>query len=145
MQIIVPKVALHCCSFKIICSSQADLALYEFSSFYHSSLERKTSFESFQKGRDRSDDFGIKETNICNCKIISSVFKLILVLSHGQAGAERGASVNNKVLNVNMHKISSISCKLIIDHMNCHSFFATIIPNHKESVEISEMFSTKVP
>ena len=138
MQIIVPKVALHCCSFKIRCSSQADLALYEFSSL-------KTSFESFQKGRDRSDDFGIKETNICNCKIISSVFKLILVLSHGQAGAERGASVNNKVLNVNMHKISSISCKLIIDHMNCHSLFATIIPNHKQSVEISEMFSTKVP
>ena len=71
---------------KIICLSQADLALYEFSSFYYTSLrERKTSFESFQKERDRLDDFYIKETSIYNYKILSSVFKLVLVLSHGQA------------------------------------------------------------
>ena len=75
-------------------SSQADLALYEFSSFYHTNLgERKTSFESFQKQCDHLDDVYTKEANICNYKTLSSVFKLVLVFSHGQ------------VLNVNMHEI----------------------------------------
>ena len=105
--------ASHCskgCSFtlvhlKVICSSQIDLALSEFS-FYTSLRERKTSFESFQKECDRLYGFYFKETNICNYEILSSVFKLVLVLSHGQAAVERGFSVNNKVLNVNMHKIS---------------------------------------
>ena len=91
MQIIVPKVGLRSLNF-------------ELSSFCHTSLrERKTSFESFEKERDRLDNFYIKETNICNYKIFSSVFKLVLVLSHGSAAVERGFSVNNKVLNVNMH------------------------------------------
>ena len=81
---------------KMICSSQADLALYEFSSFYHTNLrERKTSFESFQKERNRLDDFYINETNICNCKILSSAFKLALVLSYAQAAVEMGFSGNN--------------------------------------------------
>ena len=103
---------------KIICSSQADLAFYEFSSFCHTSFkERKTGFESFQKERD----FYIKETNIYNYKVISSVSKLVLVLRHGQAAVERGFSVNKKFLNVNTHEISITSRKLIIDHMNSHS------------------------
>ena len=98
MQIIVPKVALYFVHLKIIYSSQADLALSEFSSFYYTGLrERKTSFESFQKERDRLDDFCVKETNICNHEILSSVSKLVLVLSHGQAAVEREFSVNNKV------------------------------------------------
>ena len=56
--------------------------------------EIKTSFESFQKERDRLDDFYVKETNMCNYKILSSVFKLVLVLSHGQAEVQRGFSVS---------------------------------------------------
>ena len=66
---------------KLKCSSQADLVLYEFPSFYHTSLirERKTSFESFWKECDRLDDFYVKETNVCNYKILSSFFKLVLV------------------------------------------------------------------
>ena len=81
-----------------ICSSQADPALSEFPPFYHTSLrERKTSFESFQKERDRLDDFYVKETNI------------VLVLRLGQAAVEREFSVNSKVLNVNMHEISITS------------------------------------
>ena len=63
-------------------------------------------------------DFYIKETNICNYKVLSFVFKLVLVLSHGQTAVERGFSVKNKVLNVNMHEISITSRKLIVDHMN---------------------------
>ena len=43
---------------KIVYSSQADLALSEFSSFYNASLrEEETSFESCQKECDRLDDF----------------------------------------------------------------------------------------
>ena len=121
---------------KIICSSQADQALSEFSSFYHTSFrERKTSFEFFQKERDSLDDFYVKETDISNYKNLSSVFKLVLVFSHGQVAVEKGGLVG---------EISIISRRLIIDHMNSQSF-ATVISDHKESVEISEMFSTKIP
>ena len=121
MQIIVPKFALYFAHLKIIYSSQADLALSEFSSFYYTNLrERKTSFESFQKERDRLDDFYVKETNICNYEILSSVSKLVLVLSHGQAAVERGFIVNNKVLNVNMREISITFRKLITDYISRH-------------------------
>ena len=106
---------------KITCSSQADIALSEFSSFYHTSLtERKTSFESFQKELDRLDGFYVKETNICNYEL-SSVFKLVLVLNHGQEAVERGFSVNNKVLNFNMREISVSSLKWVVDQINSHN------------------------
>ena len=80
-------------------------------------------------------DFYIKETNICNYKVLSFVFKLVLVLSHGQTAVERGFSVKNKVLNVNMHEISITSRKLIVDHMNSQSF-ATVIPNAKSLLKL---------
>ena len=129
---------------EMICSSQGDLAFSELSSFYHTSLrERKTGFESYQKECGSLDDFYVKEANICNCKILSSVFKFVLMLSHGQSTVERGLIVKNKVLNVNTPKLSITSRKFIIDHMNSHNL-ATVIHNHKESVEISEILSTKI-
>ena len=70
----------------------------------------------------------ISRKQTCNYKILSSVSKLVLVLSHGQAAVERGLSVNNKVLNVNMHEISITSRKLIIDHMNSHSLLPQSFP-----------------
>ena len=125
---------------KIICSSQTDLALSKFSSFYHTSLRQsKTSFESFQVERDLLDDFYVKEINICKYEI-ASIFNIALVWSHGQAAKKVGFSVSNKVLNVNMHEISITSRKLIINHMNSHTLAAVII-NRKESVKISEVFS----
>ena len=63
---------------------------------------------------------------------------------HDQAAVEKGFSVNNKVLNFNMHEISVTSRKLIIDHKKSQSF-ATVILKQKESVEVSEMFLTKIP
>ena len=70
----------------------------------------------------------ISRKQTCNYKILSSVSKLVLVLSHGQAAVERGLSVNNKVLNVNLHEISITSRKLIIDHMNSHSLLPQSFP-----------------
>ena len=63
---------------------------------------------------------------------------------HDQAAVEKGFSKNNKVLNFNMHEISVTSRKLIIDHKKSQSF-ATVILKQKESVEVSEMFLTKIP
>ena len=148
MQIIVPRLLLlfTLVHLKIICSSQADLAFSEFSSFYRTSLiERKTSFKSFQKERDRLDDFYVKETNMCNCEILSSLFKLVLVLSHGQAAVKRGFSVNNKVLNVNMHQISITSRKLIIDHRNNHSLLPQSFPITKSPLKsVSQLKSGEI-
>ena len=53
---------------------------------------------------------------------------LELLLSHGQAAVEQEFSVNNKVLNVNMHKISITSFKLIIDYMNSHILLPQLFP-----------------
>ena len=56
----------------------------------------------------------------------------MLALCHGPAAVERGVSVKNKVLHVNLHERSITSCKLIIDHMNCHSLLPQSFPilNH---------------
>ena len=52
----------------------------------------------------------------------------VLVISNGQEAMERGFSVNNKVYNVDMHEISVISRKKIIDHMNSHSLMPQSFP-----------------
>ena len=70
----------------------------------------------------------------CNYKILSSVFKLALVLRHGQTVVETGFSVNNKVVNVDVQEISSTSRKLITDHMNSHSLLPQSF-NHCHSQE----------
>ena len=63
----------------------------------------------------------VKETNTYNYKILSSIFKLVLVLSHDPAAMGIGFSVKNKVLKINMHEIWITSYKLIIDHITIHS------------------------
>ena len=45
-------------------------------------------------------------------KIASSVFKFVLVLHQGQAAVERGFSVNNKVLNVNVLDVTRMSVSI---------------------------------
>ena len=63
----------------------------------------------------------VKETNIYNYKTRSSIFKLVLVLSHDPAAMENGFSVNNKVLKIKMHEIWITSYKLITDDITIHS------------------------
>ena len=50
---------------------------------------------------------------------------------HDQAAVEKGFSVNNKVLNFNMHEISVTSRKLIIDHKKSHSLLPQSFSNRK--------------
>ena len=66
------------------------------------------------------------------------------MLSHSQAALERGFNVKKEVLNVNMCKISITSRKLTTDYINSH-ILLPVTPDHKESVKISEMFSTEIP
>ena len=113
--------------FKMICLSQADLVLSELSFFYYTNLkERKTGSEFFQKVSDRLDySFDVKYFFILFWK--------------------RGLVWTTIFLKLLCTKYQIASLKLIIDHMiRPHSFsitFATVIPNHQESVKINEMFS----
>ena len=115
---------------KVICSSQDDIALSEFSSFCYTTV-RERNFEPFQKECVHLDIFCVKETYICNYKILLSVLKLMLLLNHGQVAVESGFSVSNKVLNVNMHGIYITFCKLIINHMTSYSLLPQSFPSTK--------------
>ena len=110
---------------KIVPSTHADKALSEFNSFHESCMsEKRSDFEKFKRHKDRLDDFFMK-TEIGSYK---NLFKLVLVLSHGQANVERCFSVNNNVLKFNMSENSVVSRKLIIDHMKCHNLSPQSFP-----------------
>ena len=87
--------------------------------FPHHQLKRKKkSYESFQKNSNCLDDFYEKEVEVSNFKVLSSVVKLVLALSHGQAKVEREFNMNTKVLKVNLKEVSITSRQLIIDYIS---------------------------
>ena len=45
------------------------------------------------------------------------VFKLIFILSHGQAFEERGFSVNKELLTENLEEVSIVSQRIVYDHI----------------------------
>ena len=129
---------------KIICSSHADQALSEFSCFHTASFrERKTSYEVFQKNSNRLDDCYEKEVEISNFKVLSSVVKLALVLSHGQAKVERGFSMNNKILTINLKEVSITSRRLIIDYMISRKLVPQLFPITKSLLKSVSYFRQK--
>ena len=48
------------------------------------------------------------------------IFKILLILSHGQAQVERGFSTNSQILVDNLHSESLIAQRVINDHMKVH-------------------------
>ena len=81
-----------------------------------------------------------KEVEISNFKVLSSVVKLVLELSHGQAKVEKRLNMNNKV---NLKEVSITSRQLIIDYMSSQKLVPYLFPI-TESFEISELLSTKI-
>ena len=78
-------------------------------------------FIEFNKESDRLDDFYFKKCNINRYKELAAVVKILLILSHGQASAERGFSEKNIVLAQNMKVESIVVRRLIKDHLVSNS------------------------
>ena len=71
---------------------------------------------------------------------LTIVLKLIFIPSHGQAGVERGFSLNKSVLNDNMTELSIISRGVVKDHLRILKVGAsevTITPSLIKSIALS--------
>ena len=86
-------------SLKIISSVIAENSLTEYSELYNNELEHKADlFGAFNKKESRLDDFYFKELPVqTERKHLSSILKLIFVLSHGQATIDMCFSVNSNL------------------------------------------------
>ena len=71
----------------------------------------------FDLKKEKLDKFLFHSPNLLLSPEIQSIIKLVLVLSHGQASAERGFNINKSVNKVNISQDSIVTRKLIIDHM----------------------------
>ena len=98
--------------------SRCDKALSEFNSFCNN--DRKTisnKFAEFDESSCRLDEFYFKNIGIQKYGELSFVIRLILTLSHGQASVERGFSINNAILEINMLPETVASKWIVRDHM----------------------------
>ena len=98
--------------------SRCDKALSEFNSFCNN--DRKTisnKFAEFDESSCPLDEFYFKNIGIQKYGELSFVIRLILTLSHGQASVERGFSINNAILEINMLPGIVASKWFVRDHM----------------------------
>ena len=61
--------------------------------------------------------FFFSYTDIVKYKELSSLSKIILTLSHGQAAVERGFRNNNSLSKVNISELSLVCKKIVRDHL----------------------------
>ena len=110
-----------------ILSKHADEAKKEYFQLISSAQnEYKDAFLSFDEKKSRLDSFFV-ELMHGNAKYRKcwTVFKIVFILSHGQAAVERGFSVNKELLVENLQQTSLISQRLICDYV---SYFSKPIP-----------------
>ena len=118
-EILFDKILTKLISYKRITSAVADQSKSGYRKFIKTSVkEKKSEFVNYDKTEQRLDKFYIncipssKEFDEM-CKI----FKMLLILSHGQAQVERGFSTNAKLLVENQSTESLVAQRVIHDHM----------------------------
>ena len=75
-------------------------------------------FANFQSAEDRVDALFFECMANESYKSLFSVVKRILILSHGQATAERGFSVNKEVEVENLKEHTLVAQRIVCDHVN---------------------------
>ena len=105
-------------SYKIIQPGMADRAKIQYSTVVK---EHRSEFANFDKVKQRLDTFlfafVLAPTYLSDLRI---VFKILLILSHGQAQVERGFSVNSKLLVENQYADSLAAQHIVHDHVVYH-------------------------
>ena len=87
-------------------------------------LER---FENFDPGNERVDTLFYETVGIApDYSQILRVVKLVLILSHGQAGVERGFSLNRNVEKQNLKEETFVSLRVICDHFRAVGGLANV-------------------
>jgi hypothetical protein len=112
-----------------IIEARCDAVLREFDQM----IEGKTreNLSNFSRKTMRLDEFYheilSQERNFSNLWFCT---KLVLCLSHGQAGVERGFSINRQIETENLSKKNLVAQRIIIDHVKHHGGLASIeVPN----------------
>ena len=96
--------------------------LSQFKDFLRDDMKKyNDKFATFNKNEHRLDKFFFSAVKMPNYKNLAFILKIVLTLSHCQAAAERGFSVNKAALDVNMHENSLIARKLIRYHMSSNN------------------------
>ena len=100
----------------------ADLLKKEYSSFItevvHSNAATLLLFQKYDKVKDeRIDLFLAAYLKESPYKKLWELVKCLLVLSHGQAGVERGVSVNSEIMAYNFKERSVVALRVTYDHI----------------------------
>lgn len=74
-------------------------------------------FSSFNSNVHRVDEFFSTHMTGENYAALFDIVKVLLVLSHGQASAERGFSVHKEIEAENLHEHSLVAQRVICDHL----------------------------
>ena len=108
----------HLVSLKIVSATLAEKALLQYldllATINQQDLEKA---KSFNYKDSRLDAFYFDEMSFKMSAQLTSILKLVLILSHGQSSVERGFNVNKDVVKANLQEKSVVSRKMIIDHM----------------------------
>ena len=112
------RLFIHLMKLNILTSVKCNKITAQFTDFTGSQLKLYAEkFRCFESSTKDLDEFYFNNIDLQSFKELSFLVKTILTLSHGQASAERGFTVNNTVINVNMSEDSIVAKKIIKDHM----------------------------
>ena len=122
-----------CEAYKHLPAKEADGAKLQYSAFLSDTTKvNKNDFVKFSKVTDRIDTFLFKYIGENNRYIyMFKVFKMLVILSHGQAQGEHGFSFNSKILVENLQKESLVAQGPVTDHM------------HYNNIQVHELTMTK--
>ena len=102
---------------------ECDVILWKLNEFVEQKVHKheQASFESFnhQKDIDRLDTLLYQSVGKDSAyKQLWQVFRLLLILSHGQASVEKGFSINKEIMVKNMREESFVGQRLIQDYVS---------------------------
>ena len=110
-------------------ASKFDSAIFQFCDFLDNVVKKNNDeFHNFNKATDRLDVFYFRNSVLKSkkAKKLDFVSKLIFTVSHGNASAERGLSVNNLIWGNNMIAETINAHRFIKDYMIANELFPHI-------------------
>ena len=118
----VKSLLMKLLNLKILTPSSCGKGLMEYKDFLRDDVKKfNDKFVSFDKKKNRLDEFFFTTMSVQKYKDLSFVLKIVLTLSDGQASVERSFSVNKSVLDVNMKEESMVARKVIRYHMSSNN------------------------
>ena len=112
------KLLMKLVSRKKVTADMADKAKLQYTDFLEKVVkENRDSFLAFNKVTDRLDTFLFQYVLVSKYTDLAEVFRMVLILAHGQAQVERGFTVNKQLLDYNMLGATLIGQRMVHDHM----------------------------